>query len=57
MTHHGVNRPPKPLVKPDVKAYEKLKDIALFDEWYKDTITMARAHGVDDIFDSNCVRI
>jgi hypothetical protein len=53
MAHNVIYRPPKPLVKPDIKAYDKIKDVAVFDEWYKDTITTARAHGVDEIFDPN----
>jgi hypothetical protein len=53
MVHNPTYKPPKPLTKPDIKAYDKLKDVSLFDEWYKDAITLARAHGVDAIFDPN----
>jgi hypothetical protein len=51
MAHNPTFWPPKPLTKPDIKAYEKLKDISTFDEWYKDAITLAQAHRVDEIFD------
>jgi hypothetical protein len=39
MVHNPTYKPPKSLTKPDIKAYDKLKDVSLFDEWYKDAIT------------------
>lgn len=41
---------PKPIVKPDMKAYPKLRTIQEFDSWYKDTRALARAHGLDEVF-------
>ena len=42
-------------MKFDVKAFTKLKDIAGFDPWYKDTIALARAQELDEVMDPNYV--
>ncbi|MCA1806866.1 MAG: hypothetical protein LC687_03250, partial [Actinobacteria bacterium] len=51
----NVPRPPKPLVKPDVKSYPRLKDIADIDKWIKDVVATARAHGIDEVLSPNYV--
>ena len=42
----------KPIVKPDMRSYPKLKTIQDFDSWYKDSRAMARAHGIEEIFEA-----
>jgi hypothetical protein len=41
----------KPLMKPDVKAYPVLKVIADYSKWYADSYALARAQGIEIIFD------
>lgn len=40
-------------MKFDLKAYPKLKEISLYDTWYKDTLATFRAQGMEDILNPN----
>ena len=51
-THH---KTPKPYAKADVKAYPVLKTIEHYSRWYDTTIAIARAHGLEDVFDKDYV--
>ena len=41
----------KPLMKPDVKSYPFLKVMQEFSKWYSDSLALARAQGVNCLFD------
>lgn len=43
----------KPPMKCDIKAFTKLKDIANYDPWFKDTMATLRAQGIDIVLDPN----
>jgi hypothetical protein len=43
----------KPPMKCDIKAFTKLKDIASYDPWFKDTMATLRAQGIDIVLDPN----
>ena len=45
----------KPLMKPDVKAYPILKAVAEYSKWYDDAYALARAQGIECIFDHTFV--
>lgn len=40
-------------MKCDLKAFTKLKDIANYDTWYKDTLATLRAQGIEVVLDPN----
>lgn len=47
----------KPLMKPDIKAYPILKVIAEFSKWYADSFALAKAQGIEIIFDHTYVPV
>jgi len=47
----------KPLMKADIKSYPVLKTIAEFSKWHADSYTLARAQGIEIVFDHTYVPI
>lgn len=47
----------KPLMKPDVKAFPILKSISDFSKWYADVLALAKAQGIEAVFDHTYVPV